>query len=149
MTARYKILVNGGVFDTTRPMAVPPDRSSEAWQEYQDWLTAGNVPDPADPPSAPPPMSTQELQAVVVLATQARLDDFAKTRNYDNILSACTYATSTVAQFAAEGQYAATARDATWAALYAVLAEVLAGTRPVPAGFEDVAPLLPVLEWPA
>lgn len=88
------------------------------------------------------------LQEKVVAATQKRLDDFARTRNYDGILSACTYATSTVPKFAAEGQYAVQARDATLAALYALLDEVQAGQRPVPQSFDDVAPLLPELEWP-
>ena len=45
------------------------------------------------------------LQQSIVQATQARLDDFARTRSYDGILSACTYATSTVPKFQAEGQY--------------------------------------------
>lgn len=84
----------------------------------------------------------------IVDATQKRLDDFARTRNYDGILSACTYATSAVPKFAAEGQYAVQARDATWAALYQFMADVQAGTQPVPNGFEDVGPLLPPLAWP-
>lgn len=99
-------------------------------------------------PPAPEPLTPEQLQAMVVQATQARLDDFARTRNYDGILSACTYATSSVPKFAEEGQYAVQVRDATWAALYALLAEVQAGTRPAPASFADVQPLLPALEWP-
>lgn len=88
------------------------------------------------------------LQSSIVAATQQRLDDFAKTRGYDGILSACTYATSTVPKFAADGQAAVNARDTTWATLYTVLAEVQAGTRPMPTGFADIEPLLPVLVWP-
>ena len=88
------------------------------------------------------------IQAAVVTATQLRLDTFAQTRNYDGILSACTYATSSVPRFAAEGQAAVDARDATWSTLYTLMGEVLAGTRPMPSGFGDVAPLLPALEWP-
>lgn len=101
------------------------------------------------------PLSAEEiaaqqlaLQDQIVAQTQERLDDFARTRNYDGILSACTYATSAVPKFAAEGQYAVQARDATWAALYKFMADVQAGTRPVPSGFEDVEPLLPVMAWP-
>ena len=80
-------------------------------------------------------------------AIQARLDAFAQTRNYDGILSAATYATSTVPQFRAEGQYAVEARDATWAAGYAILGAVLAGERPMPT-LEEVMAELPPLEWP-
>lgn len=96
----------------------------------------------------PPKPSTAEIQKNIVQATQQRLDDFARTRNYDNIMSACTYATSTVPRFAAEGQYCVTARDNTWATLYQILDEVKAGTRPMPSGYADIEPLLPVLEWP-
>lgn len=84
----------------------------------------------------------------VITQTQARLDDFAKTRLYDGILSLCTYATSTNPKFQAEGQYGVEARDATWAKLYEMLAEVEAGTRPMPEGFADVEPELPALSWP-
>lgn len=87
-------------------------------------------------------------QEAIIDATQRRLDDFARTRNYDGILSACTYATSLVPKFAAEGQYAVQARDTTWAALYALLARVQAGEVPAPASFDDVVSLLPTLEWP-
>lgn len=84
----------------------------------------------------------------VVSNTQARLDTFARTRNYDGILSLCTYATSPTAKFSAEGQYGVVARDATWAKLYEMLAEVQAGTRPMPGSFADVEPELPALVWP-
>ena len=84
----------------------------------------------------------------IVDATQKRLDDFAHTRNYDGILSLCTYATSAVPKFKREGLYGVEARDATWAALYTILAEVEAGTRPPPSGFADVEANLPALAWP-
>ena len=90
----------------------------------------------------------EDLQAVVVSATQARLDGFARTRNYDGILSACTYATSSIPQFASEGQAAVNARDATWATLYTILGEVQTGARPVPTGFTDIEADLPALVWP-
>lgn len=90
----------------------------------------------------------QELQAEIVNQTQERLDSFARTRNYDGILSACTYATSNIPKFAAEGQSAVNLRDATWAALYQILEEVQAGQREAPAGFSDIEPLLPPLGWP-
>lgn len=103
---------------------------------------------PAEEVEANQAAADQALQQSIVDATQQRLDEFARTRNYDGILSACTYATSAVPKFAAEGQYAVQARDATWAALYQFMADVQAGTQPVPSGFEDVEPLLPVMAWP-
>lgn len=103
---------------------------------------------PAEEAAANQASSAQALQQSIVDATQQRLDDFARTRNYDNILSACTYATSNVPKFAAEGQVAVNLRDATWAALYQILEEVQAGQREAPSGFSDIEPLLPPLEWP-
>lgn len=91
----------------------------------------------------------EQLIASITTATQARLDDFAKTRNYDGILSACTYASSTVPKFAAEGQYCVNARDETWATLYSIMGAIQAGTHPVPTGYADIEAELPVLEWPA
>lgn len=86
--------------------------------------------------------------ANVTSGTQQRLDDFARTRNYDGILSACTYASSGVPKFAGEGQYCVDARDSTWATLYTFMAEVQLGTKPMPTGYADVEPLLPPLVWP-
>jgi len=88
------------------------------------------------------------LQQTIVEQTQQRLDDFARTRNYDGILSLCTYVTSTVPKFQSEGQYGVEARDATYATLYTLLAEIQTDTRPMPSGFADIEPELPVLEWP-
>lgn len=82
-----------------------------------------------------------------VAAIQKRLDDFAHTRNYDGILSAATYATSTAPKFAAEGQYAVEARDATWAKGYEILAAVEAGQRSAPT-LDELAAELPALAWP-
>jgi hypothetical protein len=95
--------------------------------------------------------SALELQILykdVIAQTQLRLDTFAGTRNYDSMLSACTYATSTVVKFKTEGQYCVEARDSTWAKLYEILDEVQAGVRPVPESFADIEPDLPELTWP-
>ena len=103
----------------------------------------------ADTVAANQAVHVANIQGAIIAATQLRLDTFAQTRNYDGILSACTYATSSVPQFAGEGQYCVDARDATWATLYTIMGEVLAQTRPMPESFADVAPLLPALAWPA
>ena len=88
----------------------------------------------------------ERITKEVTDSTQARLDAWARTRNYDGILSLCTYATSSVARFAMEGQRGVDNRDVTWATLYAIMDEVQSGTRPMPGGFADVEPDLPALD---
>lgn len=83
----------------------------------------------------------------IINKTQQKLDQFARTRGYDSMLSACTYATSTNSTFQGEGQLCVNLRDQTWGALYGLLAEVEAGTATAPTSFADVEPLLPVLAW--
>lgn len=95
----------------------------------------------------PPPPTPEQTIEQYTAGVQRHLDDFARTRNYDNIMSAATYATSTVPKFAAEGQYAVEARDATWAKCYEILAAVEAGSRPMPT-LDELLAELPVLTWP-
>lgn len=88
----------------------------------------------------------EQLIAQYTALIQNRLDDFAKTRGYDGILSACTYATSAIPKFKAEGQYCVGVRDTTWATGYEVMAAVKAGTRPMPT-WTELELELPVLAW--
>lgn len=104
------------------------------------------VPQPELPPEPP---TAEQLQRNFAAAIQQRLDAFAQTRNYDNILSACTYATSTVAKFKTEGQACVNLRDATWAAAYDILAKVQAGKRPMPTSIADIEAELPAAAWTA
>lgn len=90
----------------------------------------------------------QVLQASIVQATQDRLDAFARERHYDDIKSASDYAGCSVTKFDIEGTYCRDARALTWDALYRILGEVQAGTRPVPTSFADIEPDLPPLVWP-
>lgn len=96
-------------------------------------------------------LKTQEkekaLKESIVKFVQERLDNFAKTRNYDSILSACTYATSSVAKFKTEGQYCVNARDATWSKLYQILEAVETGERTNVKSYSDIEAELPVLDW--
>ena len=70
---------------------------------------------------------SKELEAAV----QNMLDNAAKAKGYDSILSACTYA-AYPNQFQAEGQEFVAWRGAVWAKCYEILGEVEAGTRPAP-----------------
>lgn len=142
-----------GVEDSPRPDFNPvthrvedaePQQVNGVW--IRQWAVVALPPEQVE---ANQQAARERLMASVVVATQARLDGFARTRNYDGILSLCTYATSSVPKFAAEGQRGVDLRDMTWARLYEIMAEVEAGARPMPTGFAEVEPLLPTLEWPA
>lgn len=135
------------VQEVTRPEVDYTQNVSEGVPELQagQWTQVWVVSDASDEEVA---QRLADLQNSIVQQTQQRLDDFARTRDYDGILSLCTYATSTNSKFQTEGQYGVESRDATWAKLYEILDEVEAGTRPVPSGYDDIEPELPVLAWP-
>lgn len=92
--------------------------------------------------------SPSQVIAEFTAAIQQRLDDFARTRKYDGILSLASYATDPDPKFAAEGKYGVDARSATWAKSYEIMAAVQAGTRPMPT-LEQILSELPALSWPA
>lgn len=138
---------SGWIEYSDTPDGKPANVFIDTLAEFQPAIEAWRVVNEASNQPAPPP-TEDEIKKAVVKMTQQRLDSFARTRNYDGILSLCTYATSTNAKFQVEGQYGVEARDATWAKLYEILAAVEAGTRPMPEGYSDVEPELPVLEWP-
>lgn len=90
----------------------------------------------------------QAIKAQITADVQNRLDAFAQSRGYDNIVSACSYATSQHPKYGPEGRYCVNAREQTWDALFAIEAEVIAGTRPMPTGYDDIESELPPLVWP-
>lgn len=89
----------------------------------------------------------EALKRSFISAVATYMDKAAQERRYDGILSLCTYATSTDATFAAEGQAGVDFRDTCWRHCYDVLEQVEAGTRAAPSVDELVAEL-PTLTWP-
>lgn len=79
-------------------------------------------------------------------AVHAHMDATVRVRNYDSIMSCCTYHSSTDPAFAAEGTAALLWRDAVWRHCYEVLADYEAGLRPIPTAEELIAEL-PALIW--
>lgn len=82
-----------------------------------------------------------------VNAVQNLLDATARARQYDNILSACTYVGSNVQKFRDEGQACLNWRGAVWAKCYDLLAQVKAGTLAQPT-IPELLAMLPVMAWP-
>lgn len=100
-------------------------------------------------PQPTPEEIEAQLQKQMTDAVQSALDDFAETRGYDGIMSACSYSNSTDEQFKLEADYCIKLRDETWRMGYAILAEVKAGTRAIPT-VEELIAELPVgsAQWP-
>lgn len=125
----------------------PKTGNHEIWKEKPEGYLTPEEWAELHPTPEPEPPTMEELQVIFTEAIQGYLDDFAKTRNYDGILSASTYATSTIPKFKSEGQYAVEVRDSVWAKGYEILNDVMSKERPVPT-LEEVLAELPVLSWP-
>lgn len=91
-------------------------------------------------------MSDNSILESITCSVQLMMDRKAHQRGYDNLLSLCTYATSTNLKFRTEGQMAVNWRDEVWARCYEIMAEVLNGERPIPTS-EELLAELPTLEW--
>ena len=127
------------------PFHATPDDIEEYGRELYARAVAGEF-GPVVPYIAPEP-TPEETQKSLTDAIQRHMDAKARERNYDGILSLCTYATSTNPKFAAEGQAGVVWRDACWAKGYEIMAEVQAGTREIPTVDELLAEL-PAFTWP-
>lgn len=97
------------------------------------------------PPEPTPEEIAAALQAQYTALIQSMLDKEAQKLGYDDCNSVCTYVDTGVAKFDAEGVAFRKWRSAVWAKGYELLAEVQAGTRPIPTE-EELVELLPKLE---
>ena len=133
------------------PASVAPGVSHETAAQAMRWPPGTwreITPQEAEELQKPSPEEERAaLQKQAADAIQARLDAFARTRGYDGILSAATYAVSANPQFALEGGYCVAARDLTWAKGYEILGAVMAGEREVPT-LRELFDELPALVWP-
>jgi hypothetical protein len=53
------------VIRTSDGAFIPDHEGNSDWQDYQDWLDQGGVPDPADPPPPPQPDANARLDTGV------------------------------------------------------------------------------------
>ena len=81
-----------------------------------------------------------------VYAVQAALDTKARERNYEGILSLCTYANSENVTFKAEGKAGVVWRDTAWDYCYKTLDNVQKGKRTQPT-IEAFIAELPKMDW--
>lgn len=111
-------------------------------------LVLEDIPAPPPPDPVPPP-TPEQVEVEITFAIQRRLDDFARTRGYDDMKSLVAYAGDSDPQFDKEGTYGKKARSDTWVASRSIQAQVQAGMRKLPTGIADIEADLPALVWPA
>lgn len=92
------------------------------------------------------PINPPEVQSYVDLI-QLHLDEQAKLRGYDNILSLCSYANSSDLTFAAEAHAGIVCRDACWRIAHDLFAQVNTGEVNIPP-HKQVQEMLPTIHWP-
>ena len=139
----YKLTNSTSVIRTSDNALIPADAANTDWRKYQQWLAAGNTPLPADVPP-----SIEEQIAVFDAALVAHLDATARERRYDNRVT-CALRAGYPGPFQAEGIAFAAWMDQCNALAYNLLAEVIAGTRPMPDSAQALIDLMPAMEWPS
>lgn len=90
----------------------------------------------------------ESIKNGIIQTEQQQQDAFARTRGYDDIKSATSYAGCDVPKFDAEGVYCKNIRAQRWAALYVIMDQVIAGARPMPQSHQEIASELPTMIWP-
>jgi hypothetical protein len=111
------------------------------------WMPFPESEEPKEPLVVPDDLKPRLINAIKD-RVQQRLDQFARGRDYDGILSAVSYELSDNKERQAEANYCRIARDATWDALYQLQADVEAGTTPFPRNWYEIEQQLPALQWP-
>jgi hypothetical protein len=102
---------------------------------------------PMDIADVPPAMVDRVAYLATFLA-QEKMDQFAQTRNYENINTAIGYFNSGVPKFQQEAAYCNSMRDSVWVSFYQYLSDVLSAVKPVPTQVSDIEAILPPMVWP-
>lgn len=92
-------------------------------------------------------LTNEQLLENMTSAVQLMLDKKAHEFGYDNMISLCSYSTSTHPKFGPEGRAGLAWRDAVWTKCNEILDAVIAGERPIPTR-EELLAELPMFEWP-
>lgn len=117
------------------------------WEQVHAYALANPTMVTEEYPYVPPAPTEEEIQKQLTDGVQAYMDSKVQERNYDNVHTCVgTYLYSPVEKFRLEAEAVRDWVSYVWAKCYAILAEVKAGTRPVPT-LEEVIAELPVLEW--
>lgn len=94
-------------------------------------------------------MSDDDIRSSVYAIAQMQLDAFARSNEYDSIVSACSYVSSTVEKFRREAECCVSLRDQVWLAAFDVCSKICGDEILLPHTVEQVVALLRQdVEWP-
>lgn len=126
----YTVNPLGGVVRGSDGAFIPQDPQNTDWVLYLQWVSQGNT-------ATVPTVSPETLQVSLVSTVQGIMDTKAQGYGYDSVTTAVTYADEpAVPKFQSEGQAFRSWRSSVWAACYAYLAQVQAGTKAFPTAAE-------------
>lgn len=137
-----------GVFPVTQ-VAKPNADYTKVVQEREpmnvggSWTQVWIVRDATDAEEA---AALDQIEADYESAIQAHLDATAQSRGYDNMISACSYASGTHPKFSVEGRDCLAWRSSVWEAAFQIMTDVRAGVRPLPS-LQQVMTELPPMVW--
>lgn len=151
----YKIIETGITFHEHMLSANFPNTSLPPVlsQGDLDFLGLEVIPDPAPLPPTPEELAAQAvaaaqmMQAAILQGMTTLFDTTAQTKNYDNRIT-CALRAGYAGPFQAEGIAFANWMDAQNVKGYTLLAQVQAGTMPMPATLEEALALLDPMVWP-
>lgn len=89
----------------------------------------------------------EQVISELTITIQYKLDNFAREKGYDNILSASTYVNSTNERFKEEAKRAIEIRDSTWEKFYSILDEAEREDTILTLSIASVESKLPELSW--
>lgn len=153
---QYKITATGVTFPASHLPEHFPNVSRPAVLTQSDLNALGLeiAPDPEPLPLTPEELAQQvinqalAMQAAILQGMTALFDATAQHRNYDNRIT-CALRAGYPGPFHDEGVAFATWMDIQNAKAYAMLAQVQAGTMPMPATVDAALALLDPMVWPA
>jgi hypothetical protein len=145
MVTRYAIIADGKVAN----VAVAESPLAENWIEAPVQVTPGWLYDGASfTPFPPPEPDPVELIETYRKAVQAHIDATAQSKGYETGFALAGYVNSTVPQWKAEAEVFVAWRDQVWLFVFGLLAEVQAGTAPLPESSDALIAQLPTITWP-
>ncbi len=95
------------------------------------------------------PATVQHVYSLAGDYVSVKLDEFARTKRYNDFIHLTGYRYSAIPSFAAEAMRGYTLRDQIWANLMNYFTQVTTGAVPVPTSIADVDSLIPAMTWEA